>query len=79
MSAIERHEWKRRVATAETRQQRVSDIWGRSFEAGHVVCHMEYVCARCGAIRDDRDCSCEPARAARCRIYLEWRDQHSAM
>ncbi|HKW03580.1 MAG TPA: hypothetical protein VJN96_27385 [Vicinamibacterales bacterium] len=77
----ERHTWDRRVTLARDQSSPQTDMWGRSFLVPVALCHTEYVCRRCGAIKDDGDCFCEKAEADACAIRLAWlaevRDEHA--
>jgi hypothetical protein len=73
-----RHDWHRRVSHADERILREYDQWGRPYFDRHVICHTEYVCHECGAVRDDGECTCEHARGDRCPIRLAWLGQPAA-
>jgi len=47
-------------------------MWGRVVRVDHVLCHTEYVCLDCGAVRDVSSCGCEPERAEQCAVRLAW-------
>lgn len=68
----ERHAWRRRVTDTRHVWFKTSDQWGRWTELEQVMCHAEYVCDACGAVRDDGDCGCELAEGERCAIRLAW-------
>lgn len=66
------HDWERQVTRAESLEESLTDMWGRKFSAGHVVCHTRYVCKDCGKVQDERECTCEPAHGEHCAIRLEY-------
>jgi hypothetical protein len=68
----ERHAWDRRVTHTENLVFNGTDQWGRAIPVDQVMCHTEYVCRACGAVRDGGDCGCEPARATACDVRLAW-------
>ena len=68
----EHHKWERHVTRAASFEEQVSDMWGRSFEVGHVICHTQYVCSDCGEVIDGCECTCEIERGERCPIRLEF-------
>jgi len=68
---LARHHWKRRVTHTETGQFRETDQWGRATFNDHVVCHAEYVCQSCGAVRDEGECGCDRTRGNECPVRLE--------
>jgi hypothetical protein len=67
-----RHAWQRRVTLSEPRMSRTTDQWGRVVPVEHVVCHAQYVCRTCGAVRDDGICGCDPAHAEHCAVRVAW-------
>lgn len=69
---FEHHDWQRRVTHAVSLSEPVTDQWGRKYESSHALCHTEYVCRRCGAVRDEGECTCERERAESCPIRLDW-------
>ena len=72
----EHHDWRRQVAQAESAEVQVTDMWGRRFDEGHIVCHTRYVCAECGKVVDGAECTCEPDRGECCAIRLEYLSTH---
>ncbi len=68
----ERHNWIRQVNHTASRSFRESDQWGRAILEDHVVCHAQYVCVDCGAVRDGEECGCDQARADQCPVRLAW-------
>jgi hypothetical protein len=66
------HDWERQVTRTESFVEPGSDMWGRYVEGGHIVCHVRRVCRACGTIDDERECSCQPERAGKCAIRLQW-------
>lgn len=69
---MEHHAWHRRVTATESRAFPETSIWGRPITNDHVFCHAEFVCERCGAVRDDGDCGCDEERGSKCPIRLEY-------
>ena len=72
----EQHEWQRKVAQEESIEVQVTDMWGRPFDEGHVVCRTRYVCSDCGQVVDGPDCTCDPKRGACCASRLEYLSSH---
>jgi len=66
----ERHNWQRAVNYTARRAFRETDQWGRAVEFDDVVCHAQYICSDCGAIKDGEECSCEPDRAETCPVRV---------
>ena len=62
----ERHDWHRRVTATERATYADTSMWGRPTSTPHVMCHAEYVCRNCGAVKDDGDCGCDAERGDRC-------------
>jgi len=67
---LPRHAWQRRVTLTEDRTDRGTDMWSRAVPAEHVICHIQYVCGACGAVRDGEECSCDKEHADRCAPRL---------
>ena len=67
-----RHAWKRRVTLTEDRTDRGTDMWSRAVPAEHVICHIQYVCSACGAVRDGEECTCDKEHADRCAPRLAY-------
>ena len=76
----ERHVWDRRVTRAENRSLPRRDMWGRAIGLEQALCHTQYVCRACGAVRDEGECFCEQAEADACAVRLAWlaesREEH---
>lgn len=66
----ERHDWQRRVTATERPIYTDTSMWGRPTATPHVICHAEYVCQRCGAVKDEGDCTCDAARGDQCQPRL---------
>lgn len=69
---LARHNWSRRVTHTASRPFRETDQWGRAILEDHVVCHAEFVCLACGAVREEGDCVCEGARGNQCAVRLDF-------
>jgi hypothetical protein len=70
MFTWERHDWQRRVTATERATYADTNMWGRPTDAPHVICHAEYVCRACGAVKDDGDCGCDAERGDQCPARL---------
>ena len=70
MFTWEQHKWQRRVVATEREWCRDTNMWGRPIVNPHVVCHAEYVCEECGAVRDDGDCICDAEKGDRCPVRV---------
>ncbi len=68
---LARHQWSRRVTHTESHPFCETDQWGRATFEDHVVCHAEFVCLSCGAVKEEGDCGCDQARADKCPVRLE--------
>lgn len=66
----ERHHWVRRVSGTFTETETQPDMWGRQVDTDYVLCHAQYVCTECGAVRDGEECGCDPERADQCPARL---------
>jgi hypothetical protein len=66
MFSWERHRWQRRVTATERGTHADTNMWGRPTDAPYVVCHAQYVCEDCGAVKDDGECGCDAERGDRC-------------
>jgi hypothetical protein len=64
------HHWKRQVTHTETLTFHETDMWGRRYNADHVLCRAQLVCQDCGAVKDDGDCGCDLEEGARCPARL---------
>lgn len=73
----ERHSWHRRVTATEREAFPDTSMWGRPITNEHVICHAEYVCEHCGAVRDDGDCGCDAERGAQCPVRLAYLERHA--
>ena len=69
----ERHHWRNRVTGFDTVTAEEPDMWARPVFREYVRCEKEQVCHVCGTVRHQESCMCEPARAERCKILLEFR------
>jgi hypothetical protein len=70
MFTWQRHKWQRRVTATEREFHGDTNMWGRPIFNPHVICHAEYVCERCGAVRDDGDCICDAEKGDRCAVRV---------
>lgn len=68
----ENHRWRRRVTGTEVITAHETDMWARPVYRDYIRCDKEDVCERCGAVRREVSCLCEPAEAERCAIRREW-------
>lgn len=66
-----RHNWRRHVTQTESMTFRETDQWGRRFPSDYVLCHAQYVCEDCGAVREEGECGCDPERAVNCKVRLD--------
>lgn len=66
-----RHHWRREVTSTESLTFRETDQWGRRFPADYVMCRARHVCQDCGAVREEGDCGCDPAKASHCQVRLD--------
>ena len=64
--AWEHHDWQRTFLGAETTISTQTDMWGRHYDADHVICKTRDVCRRCGATRDAVFCGCDKEKADKC-------------
>lgn len=69
----ERHHWRHRVTGFDTVTAEEPDMWARPVFREYVRCEKEQVCDVCGTVRHQESCMCEPARAERCKILLEFK------
>jgi hypothetical protein len=69
----EHHDWRRRVSGYEIRRGVEGTIWGREVERDFVRCDTEEVCADCGAVRHQANCTCDFERGETCPPLVEWR------
>ena len=67
------HHWRQRVTDAETLTAQEPDMWARTVYRDYVRCDKQQVCDECGAVRHEKSCLCEVAKAQHCAIYLAWR------
>jgi len=67
------HHWRTRVADAEVLEAQEADMWGRTVFRDYVRCDKQQVCDGCGAVRREKSCICEVAKAEQCAVYLAWR------
>lgn len=70
------HHWRSRVVGAEVLAAEEADMWGKPVFRDYVRCDKQQVCAECGAVRREKSCLCEPAKAAHCTIYQAWRSKY---
>lgn len=70
-----RHQWERQVTGTSRLSFQETDQWGRRFPSDYVMCQAQYVCRDCGAIREEGDCGCDPARAEHCKVRLDLLDK----
>jgi hypothetical protein len=66
------HDWRRYVTREASLSEDLTDMWGRRFQADHVVCHTQHICDCCGMVRDEGECTCEPEIGERCAIRLKY-------
>jgi hypothetical protein len=66
----DRHAWDRRVALTTDWSARGTDMWSRAIPVDQVLCHTQYVCRTCGAVRDGTECGCDKAVADKCAVRL---------
>ena len=73
-----RHKWQRRVTATMREFHGDTSMWGRPVSNPHVICHAEYVCEDCGAVKDEGDCICDAQRGDQCPARVALLDELKA-
>ena len=71
----EHHSWNRRVTHTEYRTARGTDMWGRTIPVDEVICHTQYVCQTCGAVKAEGECACDVEKGELCPPRLKLLEQ----
>jgi hypothetical protein len=66
------HHWHKEVTHTEILTAREPDMWGRTVLRDYVRCDKRQVCDVCGGVRREVSCLCEPARADKCAIRIDY-------
>ena len=75
---VERHAWVRQVTLTDYRISTGTDMWSRRVPVEEVVCHAQYVCRDCGAVRDEGACLCDVAQGETCAVRLAFLEKIGA-